>query len=92
MVFHLAAGKAIKLMAPTASSVSIGSVRICLGEAMRGPVFAPVFAIFYGAGNGILTIARGTLPLALFGSHGFRRSLNAGFEHGSVAYHADLRF
>ena len=25
MVFHLAAGKAIKLMAPTASSVSIGS-------------------------------------------------------------------
>ena len=25
----------------------------------------------YGAGNGILTIARGTLPLALFGSDGY---------------------
>jgi hypothetical protein len=32
-----------------------------------------VFAIFYGAGNGILTIARGTLPLALFGPQGFGR-------------------
>ena len=28
---------------------------------------------FYGAGNGILTIARGTLPLALFGPQGFGR-------------------
>ncbi|MNL16943.1 hypothetical protein D3C87_1380080 [compost metagenome] len=26
---------------------------------------------FYGAGNGILTIARGTLPLALFGPQGY---------------------
>ncbi len=32
-----------------------------------GPVMAPVFAILHGAGNGILTIAKGTLPLALFG-------------------------
>ena len=28
---------------------------------------AYVFAILHGAGNGILTIAKGTLPLALFG-------------------------
>jgi hypothetical protein len=41
--------------------------------ATGGPVLAPVFAVFYGAGNGILTIARGTLPLALFGPHGFGR-------------------
>lgn len=41
--------------------------------AMGGPVLAPVFAIFYGAGNGILTIACGTLPLALFGPDGFGR-------------------
>ena len=41
--------------------------------AIGGPVLAPAFAIFYGAGNGILTIARGTLPLALFGPHGFGR-------------------
>ncbi|MDQ8730786.1 MFS transporter [Bradyrhizobium sp. LHD-71] len=38
-----------------------------------GPLLAPVFAGFYGAGNGILTIARGTLPLALFGPQGFGR-------------------
>lgn len=29
------------------------------------------FALIHGAGNGILTIARGTLPLALFGSRGY---------------------
>ena len=35
---------------------------------------ASVFAIFHGAGNGILTIARGTLPLAIFGpkNYGYR--------------------
>ena len=33
-----------------------------------------LFAIFHGAGNGILTIARGTLPLAIFGpeNYGYR--------------------
>jgi predicted MFS family arabinose efflux permease len=36
-----------------------------------GPVVAPLFAVLYGAGTGILTIARGTLPLALFGPEGF---------------------
>jgi hypothetical protein len=36
-----------------------------------GPVLAPVFAVLYGAGNGVLTIARGTLPLAVFGPDGF---------------------
>jgi MFS family permease len=40
-----------------------------------GPLTAGVFAAFYGAGNGILTIARGTLPLALFGPLGFGRRL-----------------
>ena len=32
-----------------------------------GPLAAPVFAVMHGAGIGILTIAKGTLPLALFG-------------------------
>ena len=38
---------------------------------------ASVFAIFHGAGNGILTIARGTLPLAIFGpeNYGYRLGL-----------------
>jgi predicted MFS family arabinose efflux permease len=36
-----------------------------------GPASASVFAVLHGAGNGILTIAKGTLPLALFGAHGY---------------------
>ena len=32
---------------------------------------AALFAILHGAGNGILTIAKGTLPLALFGPQGY---------------------
>lgn len=34
---------------------------------LGGPAAAP-FALLHGAGNGMLTIARGTVPLALFGS------------------------
>jgi hypothetical protein len=36
-----------------------------------GPAMAPVFALLHGGGNGILTIAKGTLPLALFGPQGY---------------------
>ncbi|MCU0813686.1 MAG: MFS transporter [Burkholderiaceae bacterium] len=36
-----------------------------------GPAAAPAFALLHGAGNGILTIAKGTLPLALFGAQGY---------------------
>ena len=32
---------------------------------------AYLFAVMHGAGNGILTIAKGTLPLALFGTAGY---------------------
>ena len=39
--------------------------------AVLGPPAASVFVLSYGAGNGLLTIARGTLPLALFGPHGY---------------------
>ncbi len=35
--------------------------------ALAGGGAASVFAIFHGAGNGVITIARGTLPLAIFG-------------------------
>ncbi|TYO65912.1 MFS transporter [Bradyrhizobium hipponense] len=45
----------------------IGVVALIAG----GSLFAPVYAILYGAGNGIITIARGTLPLVLFGPLGF---------------------
>ena len=36
--------------------------------ALLGAPPAAVFAILHGAGNGILTIAKGTLPLVLFGA------------------------
>jgi MFS family permease len=35
--------------------------------ALTGGKAASVFAVFHGAGNGVITIARGTLPLAIFG-------------------------
>lgn len=38
---------------------------------ITGPVAAPLFAVLHGAGNGILTIAKGTLPLVLFGPQGY---------------------
>lgn len=45
---------------------------IGLGLLIPGlPWLAFVAIALYGAGNGILTIARGTLPLALFGTHGY---------------------
>jgi len=41
---------------------------------LAGAPFALVFAALHGAGNGILTIARGTVPLALYGpeNYGYR--------------------
>lgn len=38
---------------------------------MLGPAAAPAFAVLHGVGNGIMTIAKGTLPLALFGAQGY---------------------
>jgi hypothetical protein len=42
-----------------------------------GPIMAIPFVLLHGAGNGMLTIARGTLPLALFGpaSYGLRTGI-----------------
>jgi predicted MFS family arabinose efflux permease len=39
--------------------------------AAAGGLAAPVFVVLYGMGNGVLTIAKGTLPLAVFGPVGF---------------------
>jgi MFS family permease len=38
-----------------------------------GATAAPLFGVLHGAGNGILTIAIGTLPLAIFGPEGYGR-------------------
>jgi predicted MFS family arabinose efflux permease len=39
--------------------------------ALIGPGALLLFVVLYGAGNGLLTIARGTVPLALFGPAGY---------------------
>jgi hypothetical protein len=39
--------------------------------ALTGPSGAAAFAVLYGAGNGLLTIARGTVPLAIFGPYAY---------------------
>jgi MFS family permease len=38
---------------------------------LLGPAAALPFALLHGSGNGLLTIVRGTLPLALFGAEGY---------------------
>ncbi|MDQ0012551.1 MFS family permease [Variovorax boronicumulans] len=42
---------------------------LCLG--LSGTSAAAVFAVLHGLGNGILTIAIGTLPLLIFGAEGY---------------------
>lgn len=42
-----------------------------LALGMLGPFGIVAFALLHGAGNGMITIAKGTLPLAIFGPHGF---------------------
>lgn len=52
----------------------LGALLFPLGAALLllgGPAAAVAFAVLYGMSNGILTINRGTLPLALLGPHGY---------------------
>lgn len=56
----------------------IGALLFPLGAGLLwfgGPIAAPGFAVMYGMSNGIMTINRGTLPLALFGPAGYARIL-----------------
>jgi len=56
----------------------IGALLFPLGAAvllLGGPFAAIGFALLYGMSNGIMTVNRGTLPLALFGPHGYARML-----------------
>lgn len=39
--------------------------------AVGGPPVAAAFVVLHGAGNGLLTIAQGTVPLAIFGPQGY---------------------
>ena len=56
------------------SRARLGALFFPIGAAILpigGPVAATSFVLLYGMSNGILTINRGTLPLALFGPHGY---------------------
>ncbi|MFT7774200.1 MFS transporter [Roseateles sp.] len=55
-------------------SARVATLMHPLGAALLAVLGAPAaasFALLHGAGNGILTIAKGTLPLALFGPAGY---------------------
>ncbi|MBI4724628.1 MAG: MFS transporter [Rhodomicrobium sp.] len=57
-------------------SARLSAVLHPLGAAflLSGAAAVPVFTLLHGAGNGILTIARGTVPLAIYGpeNYGYR--------------------
>jgi MFS family permease len=58
-------------------STKLACITHPIGAAILGLIggsAASVFAVFHGSGNGVLTIARGTLPLAIFGpeNYGYR--------------------
>ena len=44
---------------------------VLLGVLGGPPLVASAFALLHGAGNGMITIAKGTLPLAIFGAVGY---------------------
>ncbi len=57
-------------------SARIAAVMHPLGAAalgLLGPAGIAPFALLHGAGNGMITIAKGTLPLAIFGPVGYGR-------------------
>jgi hypothetical protein len=51
--------------------VSAGFVVLGISTLWAGMPFVPASLAFYGAGIGLESIARGTLPLALFGASGY---------------------
>ena len=50
-----------------AALLPLGTALLLLG----GPIAATGFALLYGMSNGVMTINRGTLPLAIFGPRGY---------------------
>jgi MFS family permease len=62
-IHPLASARAAALLHPLGAAVL----------ALVGAPAASAFALLHGAGNGILTIAKGTVPLVLFGPHGYGR-------------------
>jgi predicted MFS family arabinose efflux permease len=50
---------------------ALGHPTAALAAVTLGPAGALPFVVLHGLGNGLLTIVRGTLPLALFGAAGY---------------------
>jgi hypothetical protein len=50
---------------------SVGFTALGVGALFANLPIVPLALMFYGAGIGLESIARGTLPLALFGSEGY---------------------
>lgn len=50
---------------------ALGHPAAALAAVTLGPAGALPFVVLHGLGNGLLTIVRGTLPLALFGAAGY---------------------
>jgi len=55
----------------SAKIATLGHPLGALGVWLAGAPLTSVFVVLHGAGNGILTIAKGTLPLALYGAKGY---------------------
>ncbi len=55
----------------SARAATLGHPLAALLLGLLGPVAALPFVVVHGLGNGLLTIVRGTLPLAVFGAGGF---------------------
>ena len=55
----------------TARVASLAPATGAVALALIGPAAAPVLAILQGLGNGVLSVANGTLPLMLWGREGY---------------------
>jgi MFS family permease len=55
----------------SARAAALGHPLAAAAMSVLGAVGAAPFALLHGLGNGILTITKGTLPLALFGPQGY---------------------
>lgn len=55
----------------TARIAALGHPLGVLALLAGGGIAAPVFAVLHGMGNGVMTIVKGTLPLAVFGPAGY---------------------
>ncbi len=70
-VHALTTARAATALHPLAVVVLLLFTAVSAGAPGWAVATAAVFAVLHGAGNGMITIAKGTLPLALFGSAGY---------------------